>query len=182
MKMRLSSAFAAFVLILRAKAEVKHGVIGYGINMYKPWCGYACSDVLSSLWLSCTEFMEMSHEGHSMVKRMEGMDGPMGMTSPECYANNTVWLQTFSYCIKSHCDAEGLSASAQESYWQKTAAGGNTVPTLEEALPSQAPTEQLDEEAKWLNTTMLANDDKWTIDRKTIANFETAEYYHATYS
>jgi hypothetical protein len=180
--MRPCSVLAASCFLLGATAEVKHGIIGYGIDMYKPWCGYACSDVLSSLWLSCTEFMDESHGSHSMVKRMEGMDGPMGMTSPECYANNTAWLQTFSYCIKSHCDEEGLSSSAQESYWQENAAGGNAVPTLEEALPSSPPTAQLDEDAEWLNTTMLANAEKWTTDRRTIANFETAEYHHSTYS
>ena len=120
--MRLSSAVIIASLALQVAAEVKHGVIGYGINMYHPWCCTACSDVLSSLYLNCTTFDDHGHEGHGMKKRMAGMDGPMGTTSPECYAGSDVWLETFSYCIKSHCDAEELSASEQETYWQKTAA------------------------------------------------------------
>jgi hypothetical protein len=180
--MKLFAAFAVSSAIAGVAAQVKHGIIGYGINMYHPWCASACSDVLSSLFLDCTEFMDDSHEGHAMVKRMEGMDGPMGTTSPECYANTTVWLETFSYCIKSHCDAEGLSASAQEAYWQEHAASGLAVPTLEEAQPATAPTEQLAEDAEWLNTTMLANEEKWTTDRNTISNFEKTEEDHSTYS
>lgn len=126
--------------------------------------------------------MDEGHEGHAMVKRMEGMSGPMGMTSPECYANTTVWLETFGHCIKSHCDEEGLSASEQEAYWQENAAGGLAVPTLEEAQPASAPTEELTEDAEWLNTTMLANEEKWTVDRHTISTFEKAEEAHSTYS
>jgi hypothetical protein len=180
--MRLSSALAVPLLASTVAAEVKHGIIGYGINMFHPWCATACSDVLSSLWLDCTEFMDHGHEGHSMVKRTEGMDGPMGMTSLECYANNTVWLETFSYCIKSHCDAEGVPVSKQDAYWKVTAAGGLEVPSLQAAQPSTVPTEQLAEDAEWLNRTMLANEEKWSADRNTIATFEQAEYAHSTYS
>lgn len=180
--MRPFAGIVAACLVLQAGAEVKHGVIGYGIIMYRPWCGSACSDVLNSLYLDCTEFMDASHEGHAMVKRMEGMEGPMGTTSPECYANSTVWLETLSYCIKSHCDAEGMSSSEQERFWQKSAAGGLVVPTLKEALPATAPTGELTADAEWLNTTMLANEQKWTTDRRTISTFEKAEEAHSTYS
>lgn len=163
-------------------AEVKHGIIGYGIHMYHPWCGTACSDVLSSLYLNCTTFEDHGESGHGMKKRMAGMDGPMGMTSPECYASSDVWLETFGYCIKSHCDAEGVSASTQETYWQEKAAGGLTVPSLEEVQPSSPPTEEVSEDAEWLNSTLLANAEKWEVDRRTIENFELTEEQHSTFS
>lgn len=179
--MRLSSVLAIASIASQAAAEVKHGVIGYGIGMYRPWCCTACFDVLSPLYLNCTTFEEHGESGPGMKKRMADM-GPMGMTSPECYASDNVWLETFGYCIKSNCDAEGVSASKQETCWQKNAAGGMTVPSLEEVQPSSAPTEEVPEDAEWLNVTSLANAEKWGIDRRMIDNFERTEEQHATFS
>lgn len=168
-------------LALQASAETKHGTIGFGITMYRPWCCTACSDVLSSLYLNCTTFDDMSHSHHGMVKRMD-MEEPMGMTSPECYSTDRVWLETFSYCIKSHCDAEGVDALEQEQCWQKKAAGGLEVAALDAALPNTAPTKELAEDAEWLNSTMLVNAAKWQADRNTIQEFEQVEGYHSLFS
>ena len=180
--MRLLSIFTFASAALWAAAEVKHGTIGYGINMYHPWCCTACSDVLSSLFLNCTTFDDMSHEGHGMKKRMAGMEGPMGTTSPECYASSDVWLETFSYCVKSHCDAEGVSEDKQEKCWQLKAAGGLAVPTLKESQPPNPPTEEVADDAEWLNSTMLANEASWTSDRGTIMEFEKSEQDHVMFS
>lgn len=167
---------------LVASAEVKYGTIGMGINMYHPWCGTACSDVLSGLYLNCTTFDEEMHSHHGMVKRMSGMEHAMGTTSAECRAGDQPWLQTFSYCIKTHCDAEGVSAEKQEMYWQKNAAEGMPVPSLQEALPAVTPTTFVAEDAEWLNDTMLANEEAWITDRRTIEEFETTEDDHAVFS
>lgn len=180
--MKSISVLSVCALAWQAAAEVKHGTIGFGINMYHPWCGTACSDTLSSLWLNCTTFDEEVHDHHGMKKRMEGMDGPMGTTSPECYASNQPWLETFSYCIKSHCDAEGTSADQQEQFWQQKAAGGLEVPRLEDALPRNAPTDEVAEGQEWLSQTMLANEEAWKTDRATIMVFENLEHDHAMFS
>jgi hypothetical protein len=177
-----SFSFVIIVAAILGTAQgTKHGIIGFGINMYHPWCCTACYDVLSPLYLNCTTFEEMSHDHHGMVKRMD-MGGSMGMTSPECYASDQPWLSTFSYCIKSRCDAENVDMQQQEQCWQKNAAGGVEVPQLTEALPAAAPTEELQDDAEWLNKTMLANAAKWQTDRNTISEFESVERDHSMFS
>jgi hypothetical protein len=181
--MRSTTALLVLVTTLFANAELQHGVIGMGIDMFMPWCATACSDTLSGLYLNCTTFEQMSGDHHGMkVKRMDGMDMMMGVTSADCRASDTPWLQTFSYCIKSHCDAEGLSAEEQEKYWQKNAAEGMPVPSMTEALPTTAPSLSVENEAEWLNETMLANEVAWTTDRRTIQEFAEVERDHSIFA
>ena len=180
--MKLLTPLVLSTCAIFASAQVKHGTIGMGINMYHPWCCTACSDVLSPLFLNCTTFDEEVHHGHGMVKRMAGMEGPMGTTSADCRMADQPWLQTFSHCIKTHCDAEGVTADKQEQYWQTNAAEGMPVPALLEALPAQAPSMALTDDAEWLNETMLVHEEKWTIDRLTIMEFEKVENDHSIFS
>jgi hypothetical protein len=42
-----------------------HGLIGYGIKMYQPYCATACRDSILAAPLSCT-VEEMDHEGMDM--------------------------------------------------------------------------------------------------------------------
>jgi hypothetical protein len=164
----------------------KHGTIGYGINMYHPFCCSACADSLAMVYLNCTTF-STSHDhddGMSMklLKRMDmGMD-MSGSTSDECYATDTAYLETLAYCVQSHCDAEGLSYHTQNSWFEKNAAHGLQVPSLVDSLPSHPPTAELDADAMWLNETMLVNEEAWIIDRRTIDAFETSEEYHVRFS
>jgi hypothetical protein len=164
-------------------AATKYGTIGYGINMFHPWCCTACSDSLAMVYLNCTTFSESSE--HSSMKIRKRMDMDMGMTgttSAECYASNKPWTQTLSYCIKSHCDEEGVSAKKQDHCFEKAAAGGLSVGSLEDSLPDIAPTDQLAEDAMWLNNTMLVNEEYWQADRGTIEAFERSEEDHVKFS
>ncbi|EXJ65266.1 hypothetical protein A1O7_01607 [Cladophialophora yegresii CBS 114405] len=172
------------LLLTRVANATKYGTIGYGINMFHPFCCYACHDSLSMVYLNCTTFSESSgaHDGMSMklVKRM-GMD-MAGSTSDECYATNEPYLQSFAYCIQSHCDIEGLPREKQNACFREMAANGLAVPSLEDSLPTAPPTEELAEHAMWLNTTMQVNEAYWKADRGTIDEFEHSEVYHVRFS
>lgn len=167
-------------------AAIKHGTIGYGINMYHPWCCYACSDALSSVYLNCTDFSSEEHDdGMSMKllkKRMDMGKDISGTTSDECYASNEPYQQTLSYCISSHCDAEKLLYEKQNKCFQSLNRIGPEGPSLQQSLPLTAPGQELEEDAEWLNTTMLVNEAYWKSDRGTIEQFETIEKDHVTFS
>ncbi|KXH47073.1 ferric reductase transmembrane component 4 [Colletotrichum nymphaeae SA-01] len=84
-----------------------HGLIGYGITMYQPLCAYSCRVALSASPLNCSNVMEI----HGMT---------MADTSPECYANDNVFLTSFAWCIHARC--ADLSIWEIEKYWQSTEA------------------------------------------------------------
>ncbi|KAI3547549.1 ferric reductase transmembrane component 4 [Colletotrichum filicis] len=84
-----------------------HGLIGYGITMYQPLCAYSCRVALSASPLNCSKVMEI----HGMT---------MADTSPECYANDNVFLTSFAWCIHTRCT--DLSIWEIEKYWQSTEA------------------------------------------------------------
>lgn len=192
-----------------AANTLKHGVVGYGISMYKPVCCYACHDSLSSLYLNCTTFMAMDEQdshgmgmdmklknklrkrvnmdmelNHNLHKRMDMGSGgsEMAMTSDACRASDRAWLQTLAYCVHDRCTHEGVSAGLQNQCFKSQAAGGLAVPNLRDALPQQAPGIELANDATWLNTTSLVNNDLWTRNYGTLSKFEYSEDMHTRYS
>ncbi|OCT54426.1 ferric-chelate reductase [Cladophialophora carrionii] len=172
------------LFLARVANATKYGTIGYGINMFHPFCCYACHDSLAMVYLNCTTFSESSgaHDGMSM-KLLKRMDMDMaGSTSDDCYATDEPYLQSFAYCIQSHCDIEGLSYEKQNACFREMAANGLPVPSLEDSLPTVPPTEELAEHAMWLNKTMQVNEAYWKADRGTIDEFEHSEVYHVRFS
>jgi hypothetical protein len=84
---------------------VKHGIIGMGINMYRPFCCNACTDSLSPLFLNCTLII----------------DG-VGNTSPACRASSEPWLQHWR-------TASSTSAQPTASAtWRSRRVGGQWQP------------------------------------------------------
>ncbi|KAH8897285.1 hypothetical protein GQ53DRAFT_837943 [Thozetella sp. PMI_491] len=160
------------------------GIVGFGISLYPDLCCQACHDSLSALYLSCTTFSDGS-DGGSMAGMdggdMSGMD-MMGMTSDECYATNTPWLQTMAYCIQQNCNADGYPADKQAECFSNQAVGGASSPTLQESLPSTPPTEVLAADATWLNETSLVNPDVYFSTHGTEGEFARSEYAHTKYS
>lgn len=163
--------------------ETKHGVIGYGIPMYKPVCCYACHDALSALYLNCTTFSDDHHSGMDMklMKRMDMGGETMADTSVECRASNQVWLQTLAYCISSHCSEEGAGEGHQAQCFQKVAAELTPVQSLEESIPSEPPTRELAEDDEWLNTTRLVNPVLYADNWRTLDEFARSEERHTQY-
>ena len=177
-------SFVSFVALAASLTiAAKHGTIGYGINMYHPWCCTACYDALTMVYLNCTTFSKSSGGGGMGMKLRKRMDMEMlGSTSNECYASSKPYQQTLSYCVKSRCDKEGISYAKQNRCFQRLAAGGLQVASLEDLLPDVAPKEELAEDAMWLNKTLLVNNDYWHADRGTIEAFEKSEEGHVRFS
>ncbi|KAK8013881.1 hypothetical protein PG990_007177 [Apiospora arundinis] len=188
-----SSALLAawpFVLLLPLHAfAFQHGIVGFGIDLYQDLCCQACHDALSTLFLDCTTFMNQP-EGGASDGGMSGMgmsggmdmDMPMGMTSDECRATNSPWLQTMAYCIRSRCDADAYPFEKQVQCFSKHAVAGASELTLQHSLPSAAPTVELTEDAMWLNTTSLVNSHHYYSIHGTLGEFAREEYLHTKYS
>lgn len=170
-------------LLIHDAAGSKDGIIGFGISMFPDLCCQACHDSLSSLYLTCTTFDDgdMSDDGMGDMGDTGGM-GMMGMTSDECYATNTAWLQTMAYCIQQKCNADGYPAEKQAECFSAQAIGGASTPTFLDSLPATPPTVELADDAIWLNVTSLVNHDIYYATHGTLGEFARSEYFHTKYS
>ncbi|KAJ4360553.1 uncharacterized protein N0V89_001118 [Didymosphaeria variabile] len=156
-----------------------HGLIGYGIDMYKPNCAYSCRAAISSCTLNCSTMMEM--DGMDM-----SMDDVMMETSADCYATDDAFLQTMAYCISQKC--EGLQKWELEKYWNDNIPGTSAV----QPVPKRTYQETLDKIASPpiqtviggdpLNKTMLVSEDDWLANWNAQDSFEEAEGKHEKYS
>lgn len=156
--------------------RVGHGLIGYGISMYRPPCAYACR-------ASVPNPLECPHDhGH-----MDGSEGGShsSETSPECYATNEHFLRTVAWCIHSRC--EEVSMAEIEKYWELNIPGRGRVQPLprlsfQEALAevSSPPTESAAPK-EILNFTAVVSDETYLGQYDTLTNFEEAEVSHSRY-
>lgn len=158
---------------------VRHGLIGYGISMYKPVCAFSCRAVVSGATLSCsTEDME----GMSM----SGMSMDMGAsTSAECYSTDDSYLQTVAWCISTRC--KDVPTSKLEEYWENNVVGDQKVQpkpkeSYQQALAAvtKAPTETM-VSGNPLNKTSLVGDDDYDSNLNALSAFETFEDSHERY-
>jgi hypothetical protein len=154
-----------------------HGLIGYGINMYKPNCAFSCRAAISSCTLDCSTMMEMDGMDMSMDDMME--------TSAECYATDDAFLHTMAYCISRKC--EGLQSWELEKYWKDNIAGTSVVQpdpkwTYQEALENIfSPPNETVIGGDQLNKTMLVSEDDWLANWNAQSSFEDAEGKHEKY-
>ncbi|KAF2664574.1 ferric reductase-like protein transmembrane component 4 [Microthyrium microscopicum] len=111
----LAQAFIVPSLGMTSAGRRGHGLVGYGISMYRPVCAFACRDILSSATLNCTMAAES----------MPGMSMDMGeaTTDPSCYATDDSFLQTLAYCISTRCQKESVPIWKIEKWWQLNVAG-----------------------------------------------------------
>ncbi|CAI6332360.1 unnamed protein product [Periconia digitata] len=168
----LSLAFLAFTGTASA-------MIGYGIEMYKPNCAFACRNSMSSVMLSCSDMdMAGGHHGH----------GGAMPTSPECYAEDEPWLTSLAYCINETCD-DTVAPWVLEKYWFDQCTGDKTgvqpkwtyQQSLEQLQNKSAPTKKIGDlgEHDILDSTMLYDDFLWESFRGTLWAFENAETHHS---
>jgi hypothetical protein len=156
-----------------------HGLIGYGIDMYKPTCAFACRDSISSSTLKCTTTSDMTD--------MPGMDMDMGSgeTEPDCYATDDAFLQTLAWCISIHC--KDVPEWKLERYWMMNVPGNAAVQpipkhTYQETLAMIiiAPTETL-VGGEPLNKTSMVSEDDWLSNFNADSEFEVQEATHERY-
>lgn len=153
-----------------------------GIIMYKPVCGYAYHDSLSSLYLSCTTFDDSSEMSGMKRRKRMNMDSVIGTTSDDYYRSNTPWLQTLSHCMKKRCATDGADEAKIEKLWNTLADDGLTPPSYSSILPATAPTVELVADAVWLNKTSLVDGDLYYPNHQTLQEFEFQEDMHVRLS
>jgi hypothetical protein len=157
--MQLLSAFGSACLL--ATSVLGEGELtGFPANPYDPYCAMSCLRSLSSLMLDCST-------GGEMLGMM-----PM-MTSSECWANNTPYLTSLAWCMKTKCGGFGMPVSKLERFWEtdatgQTSAGVKVVPakwSYTETLTyiDKPPTFQLAATDHDLNQTSLVNEDVYIL-------------------
>ncbi|PVH81805.1 hypothetical protein DL98DRAFT_623037, partial [Cadophora sp. DSE1049] len=130
------------------------GLVGFGIYPYSPYCAYTCLRSIEGLMLACSEAMDMS-----------GMMIHGATATPtECRAQDTPWLTTLAWCLKTKCD--DLKTSQIEAFWEQQSTEDPTVPAkwgYEAALLNitEAPTHVLTAADEDLNFTSIVNPDTY---------------------
>lgn len=132
-----------------------NGMIGFGLTMFRDLCCQACQDPLSTLHLSCTTFG--NDDISSMDVSMPKITVVELMSSDECHATDTPWLQTMACCIQQNCDVDEYSTEKQAKRFSTQAVAVASSPTFHDSLPAIAPIVELVEDAMWLNATSLVN-------------------------
>ncbi|KAK5071571.1 hypothetical protein LTR64_004650 [Lithohypha guttulata] len=101
------------LLSLAALVTGSHALIGFGIDMYKPLCAFACRGSIAGAPLVCTPHDHSGgHSGHG--------GGP---TTPACYSQDTSFLTTLAWCISERCPE--VDEWKLERYWYKKASANN---------------------------------------------------------
>ncbi|KAH7163538.1 ferric reductase transmembrane component 4 [Dactylonectria estremocensis] len=185
--MKAKSSFTALALTLlptwtpavsahNPNGRPGHGLIGYGITMYKPPCAYACQSSVPTT-LVCDDVDDMDDMD------MGGMDmGP----SAECLTANPPYLRSLAWCIYSRCP-EDTEMFLLEKWWVMNVAGRQVVQpepniSYQEALSQVkvAPTEVLGE-GDVLNRTVAVDDETYLSNYNIDVLFEKIEISHETY-
>ncbi|KAK4174683.1 ferric reductase like transmembrane component-domain-containing protein [Triangularia setosa] len=152
-------------------------LIGYGITMYDPSCGFGCYDSVSGYMLECSVMDHGPVGAHS-----HGAGGP---TSPECRASDTYFLTTLAYCMNTTCDAS-TPRWKLEKFWSEQATGSKTVASkwsYAEALAQikEPPTDEYGEDDHHLTRTVLLDAETVKANTLTREYFEYAEMIHSRY-
>lgn len=174
--MKCSSIVALAFAQLCAAAHIESFKLpGYGFSWYDPPCAFACYNALSGAPLSCSS-MDRSGGGHSHGS---------GPTTPECRANDTPFLTTLAFCMKEHCDKEGISTWRRERYWNDHITGDSGVlPKWDytEALAHirEAPIEMFNA-SEMLTGTVLLSEMAYSMQSNFNVNFDHLEGLQATY-
>ncbi|KAL8977836.1 MAG: hypothetical protein Q9205_006444 [Flavoplaca limonia] len=160
-----------------------HGLIGYGISMYKPLCAYACRDVLSTSKLECSEETDMTHMHGAMLKKRATHTAIE--TSPDCYASDNNFLRTLAYCMSAYC--QGVAIWDLEKYWTLNVAGRQSDQPVPKATYQQTlatlPTTPSDTlvVGEDLNRTMLVSAEDYQGSYNAQDVFERMERNHERY-
>ena len=154
-----------------------HGLVGYGISMYKPQCAFPCRDVISSSMLDCSVPMHGSDMGMEM-----GMESA---TSPGCYATDDAFLNTLAYCMSTHC--QDVALWDLEKYWSMNVPGTLRIQPMPKASYQQTlasitkePTDTL-VIGEDLNKTMIVSPEDYEASYNAESVFEKMEVTHETY-
>jgi hypothetical protein len=177
-----SNILYLFLLVQVQVQDVRaeQGIIGFGRTIYPDLCCLSCYYSLSSLYLSCTTFPDMSGMDMGDIDMASMMT--MGTTSDECRTSNTPWLESMAYCIGQACTADGYSFEQKGQCFSNHAVAGASVPTFQESFPETDPTVELPEHAMWLNVTSLVNKHTYHVTYGTMEVFRKVEYTHTRYS
>ncbi|ORX40124.1 ferric reductase like transmembrane component-domain-containing protein [Kockovaella imperatae] len=191
--MLISSAcailFADYALAHVTAGRTGYGFIGYGINMYHPWCASACRDSISTNGLICDD--TVSHHGehpHDTSMGMKKRAGDNESPSVECIASNVPYLQSVAYCIETHCEDE-TAVDQVEDWWKRWMLGravNQPIPnlTFSQSLASlsTAPNVTLGDGAEEVTTLpVLVDEETYVMNYNAAAQFETIEETHARY-
>lgn len=165
----------------------RHGLIGYGINMYNPICASACGRA-APMYLYCADGVSSSGGGMSMIAindttNVTATESP----SAECMANNIPYLQTVAYCIHERCDGS-VTPPERELWWYRYVVGimaDQPAPsmTYQESLSSipTAPNQTLPADSPLVSPVLL-NQESYVAMANIMKNFQWVEGLHSRYS
>ncbi|RMD40947.1 hypothetical protein DV735_g4193, partial [Chaetothyriales sp. CBS 134920] len=157
----ISFSIAAWHLFVTS-AVAKHGLIGMGINMYRPFCCNACHDSFSKLFLNCTTILD-----------------DVGTTSADCRASNSPWLHSVAYCFQQECPQRGLDEGDIQACWDTYSDSAPSQYT--DWIPDGTPTVELAKDTVWLNETTRVNPELYRVKILSYQEWQYEEDWHTNF-
>lgn len=149
---------------------------GFGQTPYMPLCAESCLRSLSSLMLDCT-VMDDRAGGHSH----------MAPTTPDCFAENTPFLTTLAWCMRTKCAEHNVANSEIQHFWELKATSSSSVPAkwsyaeaLTHADPSP-PTYKISDTDVYLNESSLVNDNTYLAQWNVLGNVQYTAIKESAY-
>lgn len=164
------------------------GLVGFGIDMYKPLCATSCHNFFSRPELACS--VPNEHGGHGMRHSpASGRPAELFITHPWCHATDESYLTSLAYCFDVFCgpDGDNVPNWELEKFWSKKAAGGAMEPkwSYREALAHAREILGDEKPRVWnfgvMNYTAAVNQSRYDSAYGSFNTAEYAEVMHARY-
>lgn len=147
-----------------------HGLIGYGLSMYDPFCASACAAVIPTT-------VECPNDDNTTLA-----DTAAG---PGCLAYNEPYLKSMAWCVHLYCS--DISLTEIESWWESNVPQRQTRRPLPSISYAQAlgrinepPAQPLEQDAI-LNTTVTVSNESYVLYYKQLLALEKVERNSSQY-
>jgi hypothetical protein len=147
---------------------------GYGREDYAVPCGTACQWAMPYA-LDCPEYANMSAEERASA-----------YPSPSCFANDTPYLTSLAWCIKSYCPEETRLYKIEE-YWEtsmiyEAESLRYTYPEALAKVDAKNPPKVMSPEETVLNRTIALDDAVWQASMNGVRGYKITSKNESKYS
>ncbi|KAJ3052586.1 hypothetical protein HK097_006022 [Rhizophlyctis rosea] len=109
----------------------------------------------------------------------------MAMSSPECLGNDSAFLTTLAWCMKTACDNDGISVPKREEFWATKVTGDESVlpkwPYTQALLEIKTPPTVVYNASELMNQTVLLAPEVYAMQSNFMVMFDFIEALQSKY-
>lgn len=176
------AVLAAIPVVISVQQSRPWGIVGYGIDMLKPSCAFACRQILAQSPLNCST--PPTADRHQTGGKLTFE------TSLECFASNDPFLLSLAWCVANHCRTPVPIAPVEEWvlywFWEH-----EVVPdelelkyTFNEALAKCGDDglKRVHTSGELLDSPGIVNESEWAVSESTMRWITNTEENHSVYA